>query len=77
MDRNLFSIERVEISSMFLRREFTRVAFAVVYKGVTINRFATREAAQKCGDDASAIRPDAQWAYDEALRAAGLDIPKD
>lgn len=76
MDRKLFKIERVETVKTAFLKETTAVSFVLLYKGVEINRFSSVEAAEDCFEEAVAIRDDAEWAYDEALRNAGYDIPR-
>lgn len=78
MDRNFFSVEAIESTKKaFLGKSYTTTDFVVKYRGVEINRFKTLEAAEACVDEGAAIRPDAQWAYEEALRNLGYDIPAD
>lgn len=77
MDRNLFKIEKIETASKFIRSQPAAVSirYAVLYKGVEINRFVRREDAEACVTEAVMVRDDAQWAYDDALRADGYPIP--
>lgn len=76
MDRNLFQIVRTEtVKPAFFGRAYVSVSFALEYKGVEINRFPSLEAAEDCVAEAVAIRSDAQWAFEDALRNAGHDIP--
>lgn len=76
MDRNLFSIETVEATKKaFLGKTYITTDYVVKYRGVEINRFKSLEAAEACVDEGAAIRADAQWAYEEALRNLGYDIP--
>ncbi len=75
MNRNLFSIEPVETTKNGFIGQYSTTDFVVKYRGVEINRFKTVEAAEDCVAEGVAIRGDAQWAYEEALRNLGYDIP--
>lgn len=75
MNRNLFKIEKIEYPVTVLRHTVVRTAFAVIYKGVEINRFLLLEDAEACLEEGVAVRDDTEWAYDEALRRDGYDIP--
>ena len=75
MNRDHFKIKEVYESKTILRRVVTKPFFAVIYKGVEINRFADRANAEFCLEEEVAIRDDAEWAYDEALRRDGYNIP--
>jgi len=78
MNRNLFSIKKVEVEKKLLRSmpAYTVTRYVVEYRGVEINRFSSLDAAEACVEDGVAVRSDAQWAYEDALRNAGYDIPK-
>lgn len=81
MDRTLFNISRVEtVKKAILGRAYVSnvsIHFIVEYKGVEINRFKSLEAAEDCVAECVAIRSDAQWAFEDAIRSYGYDIPRD
>ena len=78
MKCNIFSIRAIKTEKKFLRSlpAYTVARYAVEYRGVEINRFSTLDAAEMCVEDGIAVPADAQWAYEDALRNAGYDIPK-
>lgn len=75
MDRNLFNIEPVKTEIKGLLRLHEKIEFAVQYRGVEINRFPTADLAEDCVAESVSIRDDAQWAFEDALRRAGYEIP--